>query len=163
MSTILATFTAAVDGTPYDIAVDGSGWFAAEVHGRTYRAATLKNLQADLRAAERKARTEVAVEFVDSATGRRGTARQIHRGTGKVLVTWADGTKGETDGRSPLRPDADVELLAELIEHHRFAQANLEKFRTDRMLRDDTGRPAYSLKRVVEQALLDATRDSAAV
>jgi hypothetical protein len=106
-----------VKGVELEVFTDADGAWLTRFNGTTYSAASRAELAAGVARTLPKL-TKVAVPFValigsgNDQQGRRGTAYGLHSGTGHILVTWDDGSKGSlsslvTTARTTLDADAD--------------------------------------------------------
>lgn len=106
-----------VKGLDFEVVTDPDGNWRTRFNGMAVTAPTRGELAAAVERVIPKA-AKVAVPFVallgsgNDQQGRRGTAYGIHAGTGHILVTWDDGTKGSlssliTTARQMLDAGAD--------------------------------------------------------
>lgn len=132
MSDLIEVHPLVARGQKIRVWLNPGGMFRATLDGgNSYiQAATRESLTGKLSAALREASVQVQVRFTMMSSGggiRRGTATGIHAGNGNLLVTWADGSKGQLDKYQASRSvmtdldDADV-LDAERL-HHAVAAA----------------------------------------
>lgn len=130
-----------VMGRKVDVSVDEAGAFRAAVDGAALRADTLAELERRIRAALRKRRARVEVQFVHVHRGRyefttgirAGVAVGLHATTDRALVCWEDGKTVQVDrlfAHDCLRPLEVKELvmLRRLIDAKDAADRGLAEF-----------------------------------
>jgi hypothetical protein len=128
MSELIEVHPLEVRGQKIRVWLDGLGMFRATLDsGNDYiQAATREGLSGKLSAALREASVQVQVRFSKMASGgrlTRGIATGIHAGNGNVLVTWADGSKGQLDKYQGSRAIMDDMDDADALDAERLSHA----------------------------------------
>jgi hypothetical protein len=102
--------------------------FTATVDGRAVLARDWETLEQKVADHARKARTKVAIRFVDPATLREGLAYGLHATRGVPLIQWTGGDKTAGEITYPLSVDVDRKELVRLRTAAKAAAKKLNDF-----------------------------------
>lgn len=126
--------------------------FRATVGGREVSAYTWDELDAGIKKAARRAKTQVDVPF-QTVEGRTGQGVSLHATRrDAVSVVWSDGSRDTLRVAEPYQVEAPIEKLRDLIQQRKVISREIDGFNRQWRLQDDRGIP-NTLDQAVRQAI----------
>jgi hypothetical protein len=156
-----------VHGTKWNALVTDTGDFAATLDGSPetrVMSDTYYQLQEKAKVIARKRRARISIPFTEVIAGksRNGTVYGVNMGSGRPMVEWEDGTRGQysSPGHTvgdvfPRMAPAEAEQAVTLMKAIRDAERAWHVFRTAHR---KVGGDYWSLDSAVQQAIDEASR-----